>query len=43
MAYDEELAARVRELITAMTAFEERTMFGVQFARSEPPTAGRRT
>ena len=28
MAYDEELAARVRELIEPLTEFEERRMFG---------------
>ena len=28
MAYDEELADRVRELIASLTAFEERKMFG---------------
>lgn len=28
MAYDEDLADRVREMIAALTAFEERRMFG---------------
>lgn len=28
MAYDEDLADRVRELISSLTAFEERKMFG---------------